>query len=169
MISASLANIARISIAVMGIFALGATPVQKHPDLQGKITIEQLYDAFPVFKETAKSYRPDPSSLRAIGWISLQTRIVAFLGTWCLDSQSEIPALLKTLEMAHNPNLSLELYAVDRDIDDGGGMADRFGVNGVPTVIFFRNSRELGRIKGLAKKSMEEDLFHIIGTETKRK
>jgi thiol-disulfide isomerase/thioredoxin len=155
----------RIAIIVLALTLLGAGKPHHANDLQGSISEEQLYKAFPVFKENAATYRPDPEAVRAIAAISIPTSIIAFLGTWCFDSKTEIPALMKTLAAAHNHKLSLELHAVDRAMEDGGTIADRFGIESVPTVIIMQNGKEVGRVKGLARDSMEMEIQRMLAAE----
>ena len=149
-------------MVIIALLLLGAGPPPGQPDLRGRTTIAELYHAFPVFRETADSYEPQQEAVRALGKVRTTTRIVAFFGTWCLASQSEIPALLKTLDLAANPNLVLELYGVDHDIDEGTGLAAALGVVASPTVVVFKDGREVGRITGLARETMEEDLARIL-------
>ena len=155
-------------LLVITLFLVGASPPTGQPDLRGRTTIAELYHAFPVFRENADAYEPQPEAVRAIGKVRTTTRIVAFLGTWCLASQSEIPALLKTLELAANPHFVLELYGVDHDIDEGTGLAAALGVVASPTVVVFQGGREVGRITGLARETMEEDLARILGVAPAR-
>ncbi len=158
----AMTRLLRTAVAALGLLLLGAAQPHGQADLQGRITVQELYAAFPVFRAGADAYRPDPAAVEALARIGRETKLVAFLGTWCPDSRSEIPALLKTLDMARNPRLKLELYAVDRIMDDGIGVADRLNLQGVPTVIVFRGGREAGRIQGLARDSMETDLLAIM-------
>jgi rhodanese-related sulfurtransferase/thiol-disulfide isomerase/thioredoxin len=130
--------------------------------LVGKITKEELYREFPVFKEKAEGYSPKTEIVEKIGKGSQKTSVVLFLGTWCKDSISEAPKFLKTYDLAANPNLSLEIYAVNRKKKDGLGMAERFKLERVPTVIFLRDGKEMSRIVEYPKESMEEDFLRIV-------
>jgi rhodanese-related sulfurtransferase/thiol-disulfide isomerase/thioredoxin len=130
--------------------------------LQGKITKEDLYREFPVFKEKAEGYSPKTEIVEKIGKLNQQTSVILFLGTWCKDSVSEAPKFLKTYDLAANPNFSLEIYAVNRKKEDGLGMAERFRLERVPTMIFLRDGKEISRIVEYPKKSMEEDFLRIV-------
>jgi rhodanese-related sulfurtransferase len=130
--------------------------------LVGKITKEDLYREFPAFKEKAEGYSPRTEIVERIGKGNQQTSVVLFLGTWCKDSISEAPKFLKTYDLAANPNFLLEIYAVDRKKKDGLGMAERFKLERVPTVIFLRDGKEMSRIVEYPKKSMEEDFLRIV-------
>jgi thiol-disulfide isomerase/thioredoxin len=130
--------------------------------LIGKITKEDLYREFLVFKEKAEGYSPKAEFVEKIGNLNQQTSLVLFLGTWCKDSISEAPKFLKTYDLAANPCFSLEIYAVNRKKKDGLGMAEHFRVERVPTMIFLRDGKEMGRIVEYPKKSMEEDFLRMV-------
>jgi len=130
--------------------------------LQGKITKEDLYRELPVFKEKAEGYSPKTEIVEKIRKLNRKTSVILFLGTWCKDSISEAPKFLKTYDLAANPNFSLEIYAVNRKKKDGLGMAERFRLERVPTMIFLRDGKEISRIVEYPKKSMEEDFLRIV-------
>jgi rhodanese-related sulfurtransferase len=130
--------------------------------LVGKITKEDLYREFPVFKEKAESYSPKPEIVEKIRKLNQPTSVILFFGTWCKDSISEVPKFLKTYDLAANPNFSLEIYAVNRNKKDGLGMAERFRLERVPTMIFLRDGKEISRIVEYPKKSVEEDFLRIV-------
>lgn len=46
------------------------------------------------------------------------------------------------------------------DIDDSPGVASKFGIRGVPTVLVFKNGKESGRHVGVANK---ETLVKLLG------
>lgn len=142
----------------------GGPSTSKVPEnmLVGRITREELYKAFPVLRNNADSYTPQSDYVRKIRNLTKKTDVVMFLGTWCKDTISEAPKLLKVYESAGNPFLSLTLFGVDREKRDGLGMAEKLAIQRVPTVIFFGDGRELGRIVEVPKKPMEEDVWEII-------
>ena len=133
--------------------------------LTGKISTEQLYTNAPVFKQNAQNFCPDPMTTEKVRQIGWSLTIMMFLGTWCDDSKREAPKLLKLLEAADNPNISLELYAVDAKLQDGKGLTKKYGVKAVPTIIFFDHGREQGRIIESPKISLEGDFLDIVGVK----
>ena len=130
--------------------------------LVGKITKEELFREFPVFENNARNYFPREDVIRKISVIDEKIEIVMFLGTWCKDSVSESPKLLKVYEKADNPKFSLEIYGVDRKKKEGSGLCERYHIQRVPTVLFFKGGKELGRIIEYPEKSIEEDLLEIV-------
>ncbi|MFZ7110799.1 MAG: thioredoxin family protein [Desulfatiglandales bacterium] len=130
--------------------------------LTGRLSLERLYKEVPVFEENARTYAPQAGPLERIRAIGEETDLILFIGTWCPDSRSEAPKLLKILAMADNPNLALTIMGVDRDKDDGEGLARAHKIERVPTAVFIRGGRELGRIVEHPKRSPEEDLLEIV-------
>jgi len=153
-----------VTLAYLCTIAVWAEPVGAE-HLTGKITTEQLYMNAPVFKQNAQKCYPDPMTAEKVGQIGWSLTIVVFLGTWCDDSEREVPKLLKMLEAANNPNISLELYAVDTKLRDGEGLTKKYGVKAVPTIIFFDHGRELGRITESPKTTLERDFLDIVGAK----
>ena len=156
-----------VALVGLSVLFMVAEPVAAQ-DLKGKITTEQLYANAPVFRENAQKFTPDAVAVKRIREIDGQLKIVMFLGTWCPDSKREAPKLLKLLEAANNPNISLDLYAVTTSMEDGAGLVKTYGIRAVPTMIFFRGGRELGRIIESPATTMEKDFLKIIGPEEGR-
>ena len=133
-------------------------------DLRGEITTEQLYVNAPLFERNAREFTPSAEAVERIGKLDRNMEIVVFLGTWCHDSSREVPRLLKILETASNPHISLEMHAVDPEIEDGAGFTEQYGVHRVPTIVFMQEGRELGRIVEHPSGTMEEALLRIAGS-----
>ena len=140
------------------------TPAGKEQEkmLVGTITKEQLFREFPVFQENAASYKPEQTAVEKLRKVSKKTEVLLFLGTWCSDSISEAPKTIKIFETVNSPNFYLQLYGVDRAKQDGLGLAGKFDVKRVPTVIFLQDGKELGRIVEYPNKTMEEDILAIL-------
>lgn len=130
--------------------------------LVGEISQEELYRENPQFARDAKGYIPDPGAISSLKEFTARTKIVVFLGTWCSDSQSEIPKFLKVIEEAGNPNFEVTVYGLDRTKQDETGDATAHGISFVPTIVLYRGDKELGRIVEYPKTSMEADLLKIL-------
>ncbi len=133
--------------------------------LVGELTQKDLYKECPLFKENADQYVPDKKAVAKIKGIKGPLSIVMFLGTWCGDSQRESPKLLKILDAAKNSKISITMYGVDLGKSDGGGLAEKYDIQRVPTIIFLKDGKELGRIIEYPKDTMEEDFLSIVGVK----
>lgn len=147
-----------VACLLLTVLRTGAFPTG---DLKGEITTEQLYANSPVFEQNARAFTPSPEAIEHIGRMDEDLDVVVFLGTWCHDSRLEVPRLLKILETANNPHISLELYAVDHAIKDGVGFAVEYGVSRVPTIVFVRDGEELGRMVEHPPGTMEDAILEI--------
>ena len=79
--------------------------------------------------------------------------IVDFFATWCGPCQMLAPILVEIDKMYEE----VEVYKVD--VDEHQDAAMRYGVNAMPTLVFFKEGQEVERQVGLLSK---EDLMKIV-------
>ena len=130
--------------------------------LVGKTAQGSLFRDYPVFWNHYRDYTPRKDVVERIAGARGSFDILIFFGTWCKDSISEVPKILRALDAADNKNLKLVLYGVDRTKKEGLGMSEKFNIQRVPTTIVLRDGVELGRIVEYPQKSNEEDLLRIL-------
>ncbi|MDC7995910.1 TlpA family protein disulfide reductase [Altibacter sp. HG106] len=122
------------------------------------------------FSSEWEAYQPDASIVASLQTQLSEYTITAFMGTWCGDSQREIPRFYKVLEAAAFPLDRLQLIALDNDRSQykqsPGGEEEGLGIHRVPTFVVYKNHREIGRIVESPKTSLEADLLAIITSET---
>jgi thiol-disulfide isomerase/thioredoxin/copper chaperone CopZ len=128
----------------------------------GKTSQGNLFRDYPVFWNPYRDYNPRKDVVEKISGIRGSHDILVFFGTWCKDSISEVPKILRALDAAGNKDLKLALYGVDRSKKEGLGMSEKFNIQRVPTTIVLRDGVELGRIVEYPEKSNEEDLLKIL-------
>lgn len=87
---------------------------------------------------------------------------LVFLGTWCSDSYREVPAFLKIADEAGIDSTRIRYYALDRDKVSPAGYEQEFGIELVPTFIFLRDGKEIGRIIEHSDPSMEDQMLQIL-------
>ncbi|SDQ05017.1 thioredoxin family protein [Flagellimonas zhangzhouensis] len=92
--------------------------------------------------------------------------IKLFLGTWCGDSKRESPRFIKILEAADFPMAQLEIVALDyrKGHYKKSPTGEEKGLNiiKVPTIIFFKDGKEVNRIVERPLESLEEDMAQIL-------
>ena len=94
--------------------------------------------------------------------------ITIVMGSWCSDSQYEVPGLYKIFDYVKYPTDDITLICVDRDKKGKGDEIDSLGIEFVPTMIFYENEKELGRIVEYPVDTMEKDMLKISGKDKKR-
>jgi len=83
-----------------------------------------------------------------------------YFGTWCHDSQREVPKMLNILNK--NKTISSKLIALDYDKNDPQGLADSMGVKYTPTFIVSIKNNELGRIIERPTQTLVADITKMI-------
>jgi len=140
--------------------------VSEHVDkiLNGPITKEGL-QKMPYktwFNTNFKTYLVDEKSLKKIKKRKLKDlKILAFMGTWCHDSNREIPRLMRVMEELGAAD-KLELYGVDVNKKSLFGREEGYGIRNTPTIIFFLDGEEIGRVIEEPEVSFEAYLAEIL-------
>jgi len=88
--------------------------------------------------------------------------IKAFLGTWCGDSQIEVPVFIKLLDTLNFDYNNLMMIAVDRDNKTPENLQEGLNIIRVPTFIFYKNEIEIGRYVEFPRETLEKDILKIV-------
>ena len=134
----------------------------------GKINLDGLHTE-PYqqwFHQGMKTYTVDETLVELFKKDLATYNIKLFLGTWCGDSKRETPRFIKILEAANFPMEQLEIVALDRRKEQykKSPTGEEKGLNiiKVPTMIFFKNGKEINRIVERPIESLEEDIAQIV-------
>ena len=126
----------------------------------GSIEIHELFSEYSIFKKGYDNYVP--SELSALK--NDDIKVVVFFGTWCHDSKRELPKALKIFNVIGINDENIELIAVDLNKKEPLGRAAKLNLVYTPTLIFFRESKEIGRIIEKPDISLEKDIELIISS-----
>ena len=88
--------------------------------------------------------------------------IIVFMGTWCSDSQREVAALYKVLKKAEFDMNQLEVIALSQEKETPNHLEKGFNIEYVPTIIFYKNKKEMGRYVEFAQDTLEKDILAIL-------
>lgn len=112
----------------------------------------------------APDYAPDRETLAQLLPL-VQAPDVAFLlfgGSWCGDTKTEFPKYFKLFSALNLPEQKIALYGVNRKKRESAGVAERWNVKRVPTLVVLKNGNELGRIVEYPSETIEKDLLRIL-------
>ena len=126
----------------------------------GSIEIQELFSEYSIFKKGYDNYVP--SELSALKDDDI--KVVVFFGTWCHDSKRELPKALKIFNVIGINDENIELIALDLNKKEPLGRAAKLNLVYTPTLIFFRESKEIGRIIEKPDISLEKDIELIISS-----
>lgn len=114
------------------------------------------------FTENYNDHTLDLETIKTIGPKLKNINIKVFMGTWCSDSQRETPALYKVLEAAKFNMENLEVVAVNHDKETPKHLEEGMDIQYVPTIIFYKNGKEIGRYVESAQETLEKDMLAIL-------
>ncbi len=112
----------------------------------------------------APDYTPDPEILARLAPLLKPPDIslLIFGGSWCGDTKSEFPKYFKLFSALNFPQSSISLYGVSRKKKEPSGIAERYSIKRVPTLIVLKNGKEIGRIVEYPTESIEKALLNIL-------
>lgn len=131
----------------------------------GPITPDRLLALVPEYSERKESYSPDPVVVEAIAsMIQPGDRLEVYLGTWCSDSQREVPKLLELLDLVSELGASLPVsyVAVDRAKREPAELLEGKAVSKVSTFIYYRDDTETGRIEETPEGLFEDHFLRLV-------
>lgn len=140
----------------------GLTNTVQH---EGRISPEQLLASFPVFKDNKDSdpYKFDSVQVQQLATELQGKQLLVLFGTWCHDSQREVPRLLNLLqsvnEITDEASYGLKLVAINRD-KNNSPYIDKFNVKRVPTILVLdEQGKEVRRVTERPLKNLAIDLL----------
>ena len=140
-----------------------------HQSKAGPMTLEELWQTAPVWRAIAETYEPDGEIVQRLRAIDQPVKLQVVMATWCGDSRQHVPRLLKSIERAHNPNITVELTGIGPDFLSPMDVVQNANITNVPTVIVHRGSSELGRfVETPAGATIETDIAEIVEGKMKQ-
>ncbi len=118
------------------------------------------------FNTNYKEYSFDTATVKKLSPYLKNITIKAFMGTWCGDSKRETPAFYKILDNASFDFENLELITVSRDKDTPQGFEKGANIMRVPTFIFYKDGKEIGRYVEFARETLEKDILAIVSNQS---
>lgn len=139
-------------------------PYEESVMLLGKANRNGLQmDAFKSwFNPGYEDYKVDSKILEQLKPLLKDIKITVFMGTWCEDSQRETPHFYKILDEAGFNESKLTLITVSEEKTTPEGFEKGKNITNVPTFIFYKSEKELGRIVEYPIESLEKDMLTIL-------
>ena len=117
----------------------------------------------PLWKHIYEEYSFDPG---IIDVLKLKTdkldSIDVYFAFWCGDSENNIPPFMRILDEIGKSGIEVNYFTVGRKKPGEKYYHEKLKVERVPTFIFFKDGKEVGRIIENPKKTLEEDFLEII-------
>jgi hypothetical protein len=132
-------------------------------DIFGVFTLDQLMiSPYDIWFNENYSYDANEEIIKKLKNFNTDFEVLIILGTWCSDSQEQVPRFLKILDEIGLDKSYLLMVAVDREKKVDNFNIEKYKIERVPTIIIKRNNEEIGRIIETPIKTLEEDLLQIL-------
>lgn len=154
-------KVARIGLCLIAVlFFVHANAAIKNEPLVGLISQQQVLTANQVFQDNYTSEEVSTEDLTLMNDISDSYELKVVFGSWCHDSEREIPRLIKLLE--NHPSITMTFIGVDKKKQAPLKLYEALKVKYTPTIIVFKDEKEIGRIVEKPAMSLGQDLFEIM-------
>lgn len=160
-----LMNLAR---AVLFLFALciGMMSMEivlaQSETMTGIISSEEILENDRIYNIYKNRYQPDEDAVGYLSSFNDSVKVKVFWGSWCKESKKYIPGLMKTLELAGNPKISIQYIGIDAQKEIPQEFLIKFDIKYIPTVVVLKGNVELGRIEEEPLQSIETDFVQIL-------
>ena len=121
--------------------------------LKGTLSIDVLNNdtSFHWMNSDISWYKPNAEVLNNLSAVKDSVYIMALIGTWCEDSHYIFPQLLKMLNQAGYNMNNLTIIGIDRPKVSITSLSGALGLKKTPTIIVFKNGKEVGRVEEYGK------------------
>ncbi len=148
-------------IAIIMVSLTGCNSTAKKPQMAvGSIEQEQLLRTYQPFNEYFAQFSLTPEQIAKVKAWPNDIRFEVYFGTWCPDSQREVPKLLKALMV--NPQLNADLIALDMHKTDPYNLAKKAKIKFTATFIVLKQDKEIGRVVERPKNNLIDDIDALI-------
>ncbi|HEX8151684.1 MAG TPA: peptidylprolyl isomerase [Thermoanaerobaculia bacterium] len=132
----------------------------------GRITEARIVGNVPDYARLRDAYAADESIVELIADATTPSdRVEIYMGTWCPDSQREVPKFLKVhslLRDKYGKDVPVSFVAVDRSKTKPADLLAGKHVEKVATFIWYRDGAELGRIVETPRGLFEDNVLQIV-------
>lgn len=143
-------------LLVLALFVAPLAMADKGPFV-GEISTTRLLADYAKFNKEFTVFTPSNDELAKIQQLDGKDIVVLF-GTWCHDSEREVPRLLKLIAQSEVALKSLTLVGVGYDKRDPQGIAQQYNLKYTPTMIVLDDGKEIARMIEKPKVSLASDL-----------
>ncbi|WP_207432601.1 thioredoxin family protein [Sabulibacter ruber] len=134
-------------------------------------TTRMAFDQAPYsswFHPAYQRYTPNAKIMEQLQPLLEGVTVKAYVGSWCMDSQRDVPRFYKVIDQAHFPYSRLKMISLREDKSAPEGEEKIDNITAVPTFILYKDGKEMGRIVETAYPTIEMNMVNILkGTENK--
>lgn len=132
------------------------------PPIIGPTTPDDILRQLPAYRKGMDEYRPALESVSALKGVRQKVTVEVWFGSWCPHCRVVVPRFLKVMQAAANTNIAVAYHGVPHEFGTYTPAMAK-DVKGLPTFIFTKDGKELGRIRGEPPTgTLEEEIARIL-------
>lgn len=131
------------------------------PPLLGLHSAEDLTSHDPSYAYRARQYPPNEKTIALLRQETRDVTVRVYFGSWCQTCSRMVPWVLEVGQALEGTKIRFEFYGLPPTMDDP--VAQKAGVDGVPTMVVSAGGRELGRRSAPDLGVPEKALMQILG------
>jgi thiol-disulfide isomerase/thioredoxin len=141
-------------------FVACTTPFQSF----GEFSRDQLENSThnSWFVENNNAHSLNEALISQIDSLFYDIEVTIYMGTWCEDSQREVPGFFKIIDALEANDQIQPIIGLNEDKVSHDGSAEQAGITNVPTFIFSKDGEEINRIVEFPIISLEQDILDIL-------
>ena len=147
-------------IIIASVSACNSTEISEPDFAVGEIDQKQLMQEHPLFNRGFATEMSSEEQNALVKQWPNDLHIDVYFGTWCHDSQREVPKFLKL--MSEHPEVSYRLVSLDYQKSDPRGLAADDEVKYTPTFVIKKSDNEIGRIVENTKENYAKDISNML-------
>ncbi|NVJ60102.1 MAG: thioredoxin family protein [Gammaproteobacteria bacterium] len=128
----------------------------------GTIDGSELLSKYPRFNNEYEDFSPSENDILKLRKIDTPTKLTVVFGSWCHDSEREVPRIIKLVRQSNNPMIQLNLIAVKHNKQLPEGMPQKYQVLYTPTLYLEQNDELVGNIVERPKESWGVHISTIL-------
>jgi thiol-disulfide isomerase/thioredoxin len=114
------------------------------------------------FNKQLRNYSPDKKVVTQLQPKLNGVTITVVMGTWCGDSKEQVPRFYKVIKRCNYNTNNVTLICTDRTKTTPDHLEQGKNIEKVPTFIFYKQGKEIGRIIETPTISIEADMLNIV-------
>ncbi len=133
--------------------------------LVGPVTEGIILAHSPLYRLLADKYKPKKSAIDFIRNYPEKVEVVVIFATWCPTCKVVMPKFFKTMWEAGNKNFSYKYIGIAMGGNEPRNELEKYGYD-YPSIIFYQNGKEKGRIIGEPPGALEDAMVGILKKKT---
>ncbi len=146
-----------IPLCLLLVFFIGTSHAQQMVEAEKILEKSEWMDIYQAFEVPGKSLAKIKEKLAD------DLRIDVYFAFWCGDSEVNVPKFMRIIDLLNNKKLKVNYFVSKRKANGQVKYyVEKFKVERIPTFIFYKGDKEIGRIIENPQEDMIQDFLKAL-------